>query len=180
MKKIIFLFALLCGSILINSCEKESVDSAKLEGTWTLYKGEALFDGKVVESRTAVEMDEYATMTFSDGYVSSYDEDGVYRVPYTYSNGIITVVAYIVAVQYVVKKLTNSELVLEIPIPSLESDFTGEVCATYKGKTIYESDSYLFDTYWYMSGSKVVICEPFDEDDYSAGWYDTVRGYYRK
>lgn len=179
MKKIFFVAMLLFGMSMLVSCEKENVDSGKLEGTWTIYKGEMLFDGKVIHSEN-VPIDEYATFNFSDGYVTFYDEDGVYRYPYTFSNGIITMVAYIIPIQMVVKKLTNSELILEIPIPTLESDFEGEVCATYNGKKIYKSDSYIFETYWYMSGGKVVICEPVDEDDYSEGWYDAVRCYYRK
>ena len=170
---------LLCGSALFTSCEKEIVDSEKLDGQWTLYKGEMLFDGKVIKSENAP-ADEYTTFTFADGYVSFYDEDGVYRYPYTLSNGIITIVAVIIPIQIAVKKLTHSELILEIPIPTLESEFVGEVCATYNGKKIYKSESYLFETYWYMSGSKVIICEPVDDDDYNSGWYDASRGYYRK
>ena len=52
--------------------------------------------------------------------------------------------------------------------------------ASYKGKRIYKSEGFLLDEYWYVSGSKMIYCEPVNEDDYSQGWVDTLRLYLKK
>ena len=179
-KIFIYLTLLLIGCIAVCSCNKETLDSDNLEGTWRAYNGEILFDGKVIYSGDEA-MEEYSTITFADGYMYIYSEDGVARYPYTYSNGIITAIAYIFPLQMAVKRLTKSELTLDMPVPSLESDLEGRLFTTYKGRDIYRSESYILDdTYWYVSGSKIVICTPIDEDDIDAGWADTYRIYMKK
>jgi len=184
-KKIILFVMLLIGGITLSSCNKENNDSADLEGTWVVYDGELLFDGSVVlNGDNAMESNSYGSFTFSDGYVSIMSEDGGGLYPYTANNDIITITSYIFPIQMKIKKLTKLELVLDMLMPNAASaDLSGgEKVATYKGKAIYRSDnSYIFDvSYWYISGSKFVICTPIDEDDFSRGWVDTFRFYLKK
>lgn len=180
MKKLVTLIIVVCSCLLI-SCSKEQVDSTNLEGTWRTNKGELLFNGKVVNGGDDSVIS-ILSLTFSEGYASMCDKEGVERFPYTYSNGVITMLAGILPVQLVVKKLTKSELTIEFPIPNLLSDLSdGEYYASYRDQHIYCSEGYILgDTYWYVSGGEVVVCEPIDEEDPSAGWYDTSRIYLKK
>lgn len=177
---IIFVFFASC--LFFCSCAKESIDSANLEGTWWASKVEMVFDGKVVGSESGNGFDNYSTMTFLNGSVSIDDGEEIQRFPYTYSGNVITMMVYLFPIQMVVKTLSKSELVLDIPVFSYDSDFDGEYFSTFKGKTIYSnSDSYLFgDTYWYISKGGIQICAPIDENDSNKGWVDTYRIYYKK
>ena len=87
-----------------------------------------------------------------------------------------------VPVQFFVIELTSSNLIIDIPrgIISFGSGDWGELVATYKGRKIYRSESDIIDEYWYTSGSKMVYCEPINEENYEDGWMDTMRIYLKK
>lgn len=182
MKKYLLLFAVMLMGLC--ACEKEngSDTSGNLEGSWDAYKGELLFDGKTIE-RIDASMPHSGIetrLTFSDGHVTIEDEDGTEYYPYTYANKTITLTAYFIPIQMKVKKLTSSELHLEIPTVSYDPELDGEVVAQFNGRTIYGSSNFFMDRYWYMVGSKVVPCIPVDDEDYSEGWYDTVLLYLKR
>ena len=182
MKSNLIIIVLFASCLYFCSCSKESIDSSKLEGTWWASKVELIFDGKVVGTEGGNGVDNYSTMTFSNGFVSIDDDEEIQRLPYTYSGNIITMIAYFFPIQMVIKTLTKSELVLDIPVISYDSDLDGEYFATFDGRAIYSnSDSFLFgDTYWYISKSGIMICSPIDENDLSKGWVDTFRIYYKR
>lgn len=180
MKRLLYLLLMLPCIFPLVSCQKEQADPTNIEGTWRAYKGELLFNGKVIESGEAA-MEDYSSISFAEGFVTFIIDGEVQRFPYTISNNIITVVAYIIPIQMIVKKLTKNDLALEIPIPTIESDFTGESVAKYDGKTIYKTDdSFFSETYWYVSGGKIVVCEPLDEDDLNGAWIDATRMYLKR
>lgn len=180
MRSKIYLLAILICSCLFVSCNKEKVDSDHLEGTWRAYKGELLFDGNVVLDG-ADAYDSYDVLTFSNGILTTSTDGGVFRSPYTYSDGVISVLS-IIPVQLYVIELTNSNLIIDVPsgVLSFGSGDWGEVVATYKGRKIYRSEGAFIDEYWYTSGSKMVYCEPINYDDYDDGWVDTMRVYLKK
>lgn len=176
----LYLLALLICNCMFASCVKEEIDSANLEGTWRSYKGELLFDGSVVLSG-ADALETSAVLSFSNGILTtSIDGEGG-RAPYTFSNGVISVHS-IIPVQFFVIELTSSNLIIDIPrgIISFGSGDWGELVATYKGRKIYRSESDIIDEYWYTSGSKMVYCEPINEENYEDGWMDTMRIYLKK
>ena len=181
MKKILILtLMLLFCSMTMISCNKEQIESVYLEGTWRAYKGELLFDGSVVLDGLDA-LDYPVILTFSNGILtSSFDGVGG-SAAYSYSNGVITA-ASILSVHFKVVELTKTNLVLDIPcgILSFGSDDWGEAVATYKGKKIYKSEGYFSDEYWYTSGSKMVYCEPINEEDFREGWMDTTRIYFKQ
>ena len=183
LKLLLFAALLGCG-LTFSSCDKEEINSAKLEGTWNAYKAELLFDGKVVVDANVptTTLGMFMSMSFSDGYATIVDEEGSFRATYTFANNILTLSAIIVSYPILVKKLTQTELVIEQTAPYVGTDMVGYSCAKYNGKEIYQSDDDFWGihTYWYISGGKVVNCEPLDEDDFSLGWVDTARGYFKR
>ena len=183
MKKYLILFAVLAFGLC--ACEADGgsgSSSGRLEGSWKVYKAELLFNGKVVEQADPSDPDfdmglEYS---FSDGYMTVRDSEETLHYPYTYSGKTITATAYFIPIQITVRKLTGSEMEWDMPVPSLNPERDGKVVAKYDGQTIYGSDDYFIETFWYKSGGKIVICSPIDDDDYSEGWFDTMRVYLRK
>ena len=177
--RILFLMLLSCSALFV-SCNKEQIDSDNLEGTWRAYKGELLFDGSVVLGG-ADALDGFVSLTFSNGILTTSIDGYCGSAAYSYANGVITA-ATILPVQLTVIELTKTNLVIDLPrgIISFGSGDWGEAIATYKGRKIYRSEGYLMDEYWYTSGSKMVYCEPLNEEDFSEGWTDTTRLYLKQ
>lgn len=184
-KNLLHIAMLFISFIVFSACEKsETVNAAKLEGSWRLDRVDLLFKGQKIDVSNIDEdetVDIFSNISFSDDYITFYGDGEVERLPYNYSNGAITIPDFIFAQKIKVPTLTKSKLVLDIPIFTVMMDFDEELYAVFDRTLIYRSSSYTFgDTYWYFSGKDIVVCEPIQVNDEELVWYDTYHCTYKR
>ena len=167
--------------LLFCSCEKiGDTYSSRLDGEWVVYKGECLFDGKVVSTGKSA-TDGFEGLIFSDRSMSIRDNGKWISFPYSISNGVITMTMLFMPVMMTVKSLTKTELILDIPLFSVNASSNGSLIDTFNGKDIYYHWDDMYESvYWYYSGKTPVVCAPIDEHDKDKGYKDTYRLYYKR